>query len=100
MAILTVGTVLLVGTAYAQKLTGKAVGVHDGDTVTILDAENTQHKVRVGGIDAPELKQPFGAAAKKNLSDLFFGRYVVVAWNNHDRDRRIVGKVLLPTQLA
>ncbi len=89
MAILTVGTVLLVGTAYAQKLTGKVVGVHDGDTVTILDAENTQHKARLGRIDTPELKQPFGAAAKKNLSDLFYGRYVVVERRNNDRYRCI-----------
>ena len=34
--------------------TGKVVGVADGDTVTVLDLANVQHKVRLTGIDAPE----------------------------------------------
>lgn len=41
-------------------VTGVVVGVADGDTVTVLDADKTQHKVRVAGIDAPEKAQPFG----------------------------------------
>jgi hypothetical protein len=33
------------------------VGVHDGDTVLCLDQDNTQHKIRLVGIDAPETGQ-------------------------------------------
>ena len=40
--------------AHAETLTGRVVSVADGDTVTVLDATNTQHKIRVAGIDAPE----------------------------------------------
>lgn len=29
------------------------VGVHDGDTITLLDVDNRQHKIRLDGIDAP-----------------------------------------------
>lgn len=31
----------------------------------MLDAENAQHKIRLDGVDAPELKQPFGNASKR-----------------------------------
>lgn len=39
--------------ANAATITGRVVGVADGDTVTVLDASNTQHKIRLSGIDAP-----------------------------------------------
>ena len=45
---------------------GKVVGVHDGDTITLLTAEKEQVKVRLEGIDAPELKQAFGNASKQS----------------------------------
>ena len=59
-------------------LTGKVVSVHDGDTLTVLDATKTQHKVRLHGIDAPETKQAFGTVARKGLADQVFGKVVDV----------------------
>ncbi len=50
--------------ATAETLTGQVVGVHDGDTLTLLVAGNRQVKVRLAGMDAPELKQPYGQRAK------------------------------------
>ncbi|EXI92093.1 MAG: hypothetical protein AW12_00836 [Candidatus Accumulibacter sp. BA-94] len=44
--------------ATAETLAGKVVGVTDGDTITVLDAANEQHKIRLAGIDAPERAQP------------------------------------------
>ena len=79
----------------ADLITGRVVGVADGDTITILDNTNTQHKIRLAGIDAPERKQPFGTASKKSLSDLVYGKQVEVDWQKHDRYGRIVGKVLI-----
>ena len=46
--------------AGAETLTGRVVGIADGDTLTVLDTSNQQHKIRLYGIDAPEKKQPFG----------------------------------------
>ena len=43
----------------ATSLFGRVVGVHDGDTITVLDTSRAQHKIRLAGIDAPELKQAF-----------------------------------------
>lgn len=84
---------LLAFGAHADTLTGRVVGVTDGDTITVLDAERQQHKIRLGGIDAPEKAQPFGEKSKQNLSRLVFNKNVRVEWNKLDRYGRIVGKV-------
>lgn len=81
--------------AYADLITGQVVGVADGDTITVLDSTNTQHKIRLAGIDAPEKKQAFGNVSKRTLSDLVFGKQVEVEWTKHDRYQRIVGKVMI-----
>jgi endonuclease YncB( thermonuclease family) len=60
--------------AQQQTITGKVVGVSDGDTITVLDASNNQHKIRLDGIDAPESSRDFGSRAKQSLSDLVFGK--------------------------
>lgn len=52
-------------------------------------------RVRLVGIDAPEKGQPFGAAAKRVLSDLVFDRQVVVSASKQDRYGRLVGKIVV-----
>lgn len=79
----------------AEVLTGRVVGVYDGDTITVLDDTNTQHKIRLAGIDAPERKQAFGNSSKKMLSNLVFGKTVNVNWNKRDRYGRPVGKIMI-----
>lgn len=81
--------------ASADTIIGRVVGVSDGDTITVLDQNNTQYKVRLAGIDAPEKKQAFGNVSKKSLSDMVFDNKVLVDWHKHDRYGRIVGKVIL-----
>lgn len=51
--------------AAAQTVTGKVVGISDGDTLTIFTPARTQIKVRLDGIDAPEDGQDFSAASKR-----------------------------------
>jgi endonuclease YncB( thermonuclease family) len=82
-------------TSLADTLDGRVVGVTDGDTITVLDGQSVEHKIRLMGIDAPEKAQPFGQHAKQSLSDLVFGRTVAVDWQKLDRYGRIVGKVLV-----
>lgn len=86
---------LIFTSVQAETLSGRVVGVADGDTITVLDNTNTQYIIRLAGIDAPEKKQAFGNVSKKSLSDLVFDKQVTVEWNKQDRYGRTVGKVLV-----
>lgn len=86
----------LCAAANAAELVGRVVSVADGDTITVLDSTHEQHKIRLSGIDAPEKRQAFGERAKQHLSDLVYGKDVLVVWEKHDRYRRIIGRVLAP----
>lgn len=81
---------------YAAELTGVVIGISDGDTLTILSEAEVPVKIRLLGIDAPEKSQPFGQRSRQSLSELAFGKRVVVDWHKRDRYGRIVGKVTLP----
>lgn len=78
-----------------NKLTAKVVGVHDGDTITVLTDEREQIKVRLDAIDAPELGQAYGQASKKALSGLVFGKEVTVVAKKIDRYGRTIGHVIV-----
>jgi endonuclease YncB( thermonuclease family) len=67
---------LLTLPTHADTLTGRVVGVADGDTITVLDANRQQHKIRLQGIDAPERAQPFGQRSKESLSTMVFNKEV------------------------
>jgi len=47
----------------------RVIAIRDGDCITCLDADKTQPKIRLAGIDAPEPGQPFGSRAKGRLVD-------------------------------
>ena len=75
-------------------LSGKVVSVHDGDTITVLQGKQ-QVKVRLFGIDAPELKQPYGKKSKQFLANLIAGEVVEVEENGKDRYKRTIGTIYL-----
>ncbi len=64
--------------AFADTLTGKVVKVADADTITVLDSTNTQHRIRLQGIDAPGRKQAFGNTSRKHLANLVASKNVTV----------------------
>jgi endonuclease YncB( thermonuclease family) len=78
----------------AATIQGKVVSVSDGDTIKVLDATNTQHKIRLQGIDAPEKTQPFGQKSKQSLSQLVYNKQVTVEYQKKDKYGRTLGKVL------
>lgn len=86
---------ILANGTHADTLTGRVVGVTDGDTITVLDAAHQQHKVRLAGIDSPEKSQAFGQRAKQHLSRLVFDRTVAIEGSKLDRYGRLIGKVLV-----
>ncbi|MHC9542323.1 MAG: thermonuclease family protein [Vulcanimicrobiota bacterium] len=79
---------------FAESFTGKCVGVSDGDTVTVLN-KKVQVRVRLEGIDAPELHQDFGRKAKQFTSALVFGKAVTINVVTIDRYGRTVGRVIV-----
>lgn len=80
---------------HARVIEGRVVAIADGDTITVLDADKVQHRIRLGGIDAPEKKQAFGTRSKESLSDLVYSKTVTVETGKTDRYGREIGKVLV-----
>lgn len=78
----------------APELTGKVVGIADGDTLTVL-VDRKPVKVRLEGIDAPERSQAFGARSREKLSELVFGKTVRVVTYGTDRYGRTLGVVFI-----
>lgn len=79
-------------------LKGKVVRLADGDSITVLDDDQTQHKIRLAGIDAPEGNQPYGKAAKQFLTKKIGGKTVCVGWYKRDKYQRLVGVVRVDDQ--
>ena len=95
LALATLFSLFLVSQALCQGIiTGRVVGISDGDTITVLQ-NKTQYKIRLYGIDTPEMGQDFGAKAKQFTSELVFGKEVQVVAETMDQYGRIVGTVFV-----
>ncbi|ELZ7567636.1 thermonuclease family protein [Campylobacter upsaliensis] len=89
-----------------KELIGKVSRVIDGDTIELLaktSKENpynhiTKLKIRLYGIDAPELKQAYGKEAKEFLSALVLKQEVSLIIENKDKYDRFVGTLFLKGQ--
>lgn len=82
--------------SYSNKvniISGKVIKVADGDTITILNSENKQIKIRLYGIDAPEKAQDFGKISRNYMSELVAGKTIDVTVINIDRYGRSVGRI-------
>lgn len=93
--------------AQAAEITGRVVSIADGDTLTVLDTANTQHKIRLAEIDAPEIGhgankpgQPFGQRSRQSLAELCFQKPATVLVVDTDRYGRTVGRVTCAGQDA
>lgn len=81
-----------------ERLSGKVVGVKDGDTIVVLTADKRSFDVRFAQIDAPEKAQPFGKKSKESLSSMVYGKAVDVLVETQDKYGRTVGTVLVAGQ--
>ena len=77
----------------ADPVVWRVVNVHDGDTLTALDDGNTQHRIRLQGIDAPELGQPFGRASRDRLAALAKGKAATITPHGRDRYGRTIATI-------
>lgn len=79
----------------------RVVRVADGDTVTVVEegkpdcGKKCRYKIRLLGIDAPEMKMPYGEESKVALERLIknANNKVTVTWQKKDRYKRMVGKL-------
>jgi endonuclease YncB( thermonuclease family) len=80
--------------ADAASLFGKVIEVNSGDVITIANL-NRPVRVKLMGIDAPEMNQAFGDVAKQHLADLVLEKSVVVEYAGIAADSSLTGRVLL-----
>src|SRR5580698_10603592 len=95
LAVLVLTAKVAVAAKPPYTLTGKVVALTDGDALTILDRAGTQHKIRLAGIDAPELTQTFGTKARDGLAEKVRGKIVRVDVIDIDRSKQEVGRMYL-----
>lgn len=76
-------------------LQGTVVDVPDGDSL-VVRTDSGHYRVRLEGIDCPELGQAFGPEAKQFTRAAAKGKSVTVKFNGTDQYDRIVAIVHLP----
>jgi micrococcal nuclease len=81
---------------FSESISGKymCAKVLDGDTIFIMKNEK-EIKIKLDGVDCPEMGQDFGKAAKQFTSDLVLGKIVEVSIKGLDKFRTIVAYVLV-----
>ena len=93
LAILALTAINAASAAESWAVTGRVVGVSDGDTITVLDDPKSQHKIRIAGIDASEKGQAFGERSRQSLAQVAHGKDARIECHKTDRFGRRVCKV-------
>lgn len=75
------------------ELAGSLSGVPDSDVLLLKAADGREHRIRLNGIDAPELQQPFGRESQELVQQLLRGRVLRVVTQGEDRAGQIIGDV-------
>lgn len=76
-------------------LSGRVMGVLDGDSIIVLDESAREHTVRLFGIDAPEKGQPHAEAAKRFLAGTLARQSVGLVVQGRDQYGRSTATVYL-----
>ncbi len=78
---------------------GRVTHVTDGDTLWVQPTRGGRpRQIRLDGIDAPEICQAYGAAARDRLTQQVMGRPVRVVPRRHDDYGRLLARVDLQGQ--
>ena len=76
-------------------INGKVVQVIDGDTLWVVSEDKQRHKIRLWGVDAPELNQSWGSQSKRALDTLVGDKQVKCELIERDKFKRQVAIVYL-----
>ena len=97
---LTIIILFLISTYTFADFDAEVIRVIDGDTIKVKDDNNRKFKIRLLGIDAPELKQIFGKESSRYLNKIINGKLVtIVSKSNNGKPytldfyKRILGKI-------
>ena len=83
----------------ASAFDGLVTGVHDGDSLTVLNEQGLDEKIRLRRADTPERRaftwgyQPYAAEARTSLLNLCAGKIASVIRHGKDRNGRTLGDV-------
>jgi len=77
----------------AKQFTASVIKVHDGDTITVRTSDGAEGKIRMYGIDAPELAQTYGDKSRAALAAYLDGKTVDVEVIDTDQYGRMVSKI-------
>ena len=95
------GALLYAATAHA--FPAEVLSIHDGDSITarrVGAKQEKPHKVRIYGIDCPELGQPYGDAARELAEQVLAGKTVeIVPAQKGKSYRREVGGIVLVSDM-
>lgn len=88
------GALALLGSVQAASFEGHVTHVSDGDTLWVRPRQGgAPRAVRLEGIDAPEICQPGGAAARDALARRVLRQFVQVRSGRDDDWGRVLGRV-------
>jgi endonuclease YncB( thermonuclease family) len=79
----------------AETLEGSVLAIIDGDTVSFLTQEKEELRIRLADIDAPEIDQPWGPAAKTALAIWVEGKSGSIKVVDTDRYQRKVAYLVV-----
>jgi len=77
----------------AERFAARVEHVPDGDSITVRTDDGRRLKIRLSGIDAPEMGQPHAQAARDHLRTRIFGNTVEIQPVKTDIHGRLVARV-------
>ena len=78
-----------------ERFNGQVIRVSDGDTCDVETPSGRVVRIRIYGIDAPELAQPFGKESRKYLDKKILRQQVIIEKYYDDQYGRCVGRVIM-----
>jgi micrococcal nuclease len=85
--------------AFAARLEGIVTHVSDGDTISVRPLSGgPPQRIRIQGIDSPEICQRFGIQARDALAAHVMGKHVLIDAKARDDYHRTVARLLLANE--
>lgn len=82
--------IILPFTVLADESIKKIISIPDGDTLNIINGSNKKIKIRLYGIDAPEITQKYGKASRDYLRKIVKNKHLTYKIHSKDDYGRVV----------